>query len=151
MASRKKTLSKKTRNNRSARQQSAGNERKPTTAVITKAYERYLKIVLALPGAEPATSYGTPSVKVGGKILSRWRTEAEGAVAIRCDFIDRQILLQAQPDVFFLTDHYVNYPMVLMRVEKISRRELMDVVERAWRLVAPRKLVQQRSALDVSS
>ena len=122
--------------------------RKPNkvSAAITRSYERYLKIALALPGAEASTSYGTPSVKIRGKILSRWRTEAEGALAIRCDFLDRQILLQTQPDVFFLTDHYVNYPMVLMRMEKTSRDVLVDVVERAWRLVAPAKLVREREA-----
>jgi hypothetical protein len=120
-------------------------------AAIAKSYERYLKIALALPGAEASTSYGTPSVKVRGKIMSRWRTEAEGAVAIRCDFLDRQILLQAQSEVFFLTDHYVNYPMILMRIEKASRDVLMDVVERAWRLVAPDKLVKQRNAVSASA
>jgi hypothetical protein len=120
-------------------------------AAIAKSYERYLKIALALPGAEVSTSYGTPSVKVRGKIMSRWRTEAEGALAIRCDFLDRQILLQAQSEVFFLTDHYVNYPMILMRIEKASRDVLMDVVERAWRLVAPDKLVKQRNAVSASA
>jgi hypothetical protein len=119
--------------------------------VIAKSYERYLKIVLALPGAEASTSYGTPSVKVRGKILSRWRTEAEGALAIRCDFLDRHILLQAQPKVFFMTDHYVNYPMILMRLERSSRDVLMDVAERAWRLVAPDKLVKQRDAVLASA
>ena len=116
-------------------------------AAIAKSYERYLKIALALPGAEASTSYGTASVKVRGKILSRWRTEAEGALAIRCDFLDRQILLQSQPEVFFLTDHYLNYPMILLRLEKAPRDVLVDVTERAWRLVAPVKLVKQRDAL----
>ena len=125
-------------------------DRRPMPAAIAKSYERYLKIALALPGAEASTSYGTPSVKVRGKIMSRWRTEAEGALAIRCDFLDRQILLQAQSEVFFLTDHYVNYPMILMRIEKASRDVLMDVVERAWRLVAPDKLVKQLNAVSAS-
>jgi hypothetical protein len=113
-------------------------------AAIAKAYERYLKIVLALPGAEASTSYGTPAVKIRGKTLSRWRTEAEGALAVRCDFLDRQILLQTQPEVFFLTDHYLNYPMILLRLDKVSREVLKDVTERAWRLVAPEKLVRER-------
>lgn len=125
-------------------------DRKPMPAAIAKAYERYLKIALALPGAEASTSYGTPSIKVRGKILSRWRTEAEGGLAIRCDFLDRQILLQAQPDLFFLTDHYLNYPMILMRIEKASRGDLMDIAERAWRLVAPDKLVKQHDAVSAS-
>jgi hypothetical protein len=129
-----------------SRKKKVTREHNKLSAAITKSYERYLKIALALPGAAASTSYGTPSVKIRGKILSRWRTEAEGALAIRCDFLDRQILLQTQPDVFFLTDHYVNYPMVLMRIEKTSRDVLIDVVERAWRLVAPAKLVRERDA-----
>src|SRR5579872_2733694 len=109
---------------------------------LTRGYDRFLRIALSLPGAETSTSYGTPSVKVKGKLLSRWRTEAEGAVAIRCDFLDRQILLLAQPEVYFLTDHYRDYPMVLMRIDKASREAMTDALERAWRLVAPAKLVR---------
>ncbi len=118
----------------------------PLPAAIARGYERYLKIASALPGAEASTSYGTPSVKIRGKILSRWRTEAEGAVAIRCDFVDREILLMAQPEVFFLMEHYVNYPMILMRVDEAPRDVVVDLTERAWRLVAPSKLVRERDA-----
>lgn len=52
-----------------------------------------------------------------------------------------------QPTVFFLTDHYLNYPMILMRLEKASRPLLLDVVERAWRLVAPATLVREWQAM----
>ena len=107
---------------------------------LKRAYQRYLKIALRLPGTVQSTSFGTPAVKVMGKILSRWRTEAEGGLAIRCGFLDRQILLQAAPEAFFLTDHYNDYPMVLVRLEAIGARSLADVVRRAWRLVAPEKL-----------
>lgn len=137
-------------------------DRRPMPATIAKGYERYLKTVLALPGtaATPGpgtpwirgtTVFETPSVRVCGKLLSRWRTEAEGALAIRCDFLDRQILLQAQPDVFWLTDHYARHPMILMRMERASATVLTDVIERAWRLVAPAKLVKQRDASPPSA
>jgi hypothetical protein len=119
-------------------------DRATLAAAINRGYERYLKIALALPGAEDSTSYGTPSVKIRGKVLSRWRAEAEGALAIRCDFLDRQILLQSQPEVFFLTDHYLNYPMILVRLDRVSRDVLVDVTERAFRMVAPKKLVRER-------
>lgn len=112
-------------------------------AAIVNAHERFLRIARSLPGAEVSTSYGTPAVKVRGKLLSRWRVEAEGALAIRCDLVDRHILLQTQPDVFFLTEHYRDYPMILMRMEKASPKTMRDVVERAWRLVAPANLVRQ--------
>jgi hypothetical protein len=104
-------------------------------------YQRYLKIVLRLPETEESSAYGTPGVKVKGKILSRLRTEAEGALAIHCDFIDREMLLQADPDAFFITDHYKNYPMILIRLEKIRADALREIAERAWRMRAPRKLV----------
>jgi hypothetical protein len=122
-------------------------EARALPVAVSRGYERYLKIVLALPGAEASISYGTPSVKVRGKIVSRWRTEAEGALAIRCDFLDRQILLQMHPEVFFLTDHYADYPMILIRMEKASLSMLKDVVERAWRLVAPDRFVRERQAM----
>jgi len=133
------------------RRERAPAKRLPIPTAIVKGYDRYLKIALALPGAEAVTSYRTPGVKICGKVFSRWRTEAEGALAIRCDFLDRQILLQTQPEVFFLTDHYLNYPMILVRLDKISKAVLMDVTERAWRLVAPAKLVKQHDARQTSA
>jgi hypothetical protein len=129
----------------SSRKQRTSRTRKTIPAAIARGYARYLKIALALPGAEEVTAYRTPGVKICGKIFSRWRTEAEGALAIRCDFLDRQIFLQARPDIFFVTDHYLNYPMILVRLDKISRAALVELTERAWRLVAPAKLVQARA------
>ncbi len=123
-------------------------------AALARSYERYLKIALAFPGTEAlpppgsawhraAKVWDTPWVKVRGKLLSRWRTEAEGGLAIRCDFLDRQIQLQARPDVFFVTDHYLNYPWILVRLEQASQDLLSDVTERAWRFVAPAKLIKK--------
>jgi hypothetical protein len=126
-------------------------QRERITAEIRNAYQRYLGIALRLPGAEASTSYGTPSVKIAGKLLSRWRSEAEGALAIRCGFLDRQILLQADPEVFFTTDHYRDYPVVLVRLDRIGKAALADVVERAWRLVAPKRLQRQRGEQRLSS
>ncbi|HEU4627146.1 MAG TPA: MmcQ/YjbR family DNA-binding protein [Steroidobacteraceae bacterium] len=120
-------------------------------ALVTRApprpeYQRVLAIALALPGVEECTTYGTPGLKVKGKILARLRTEAEGALALRCDFIDREILLKSAPRAFFITDHYRNYPMVLVRLNKVRVRELPGLIERAWRTVAPAKLVADYDA-----
>lgn len=109
-------------------------------------YRRLCKFALTLPGVEESTSYGTPSLKVKGKIMARLRSEAEGALALRCDFLDRQILLQARPQAFFVTDHYLDYPMVLVWLNVVGQQELKDLVERAWRMVAPQKLVAEYDA-----
>jgi hypothetical protein len=113
---------------------------------LVRGYQRYLKIALALPGVEESTGYGTPAVRVRGKFISRWRTEAEGALAIRCDFLDRQMLLQAQPDVFFVTDHYKDYPMILVHLDRVRPDALRDLFERAWRRAAPESLIESWQA-----
>ena len=106
-------------------------------------YAGYVRMARELPGVEESTSYGTPSIKVKGKLISRLRREAEGALALVCDFVDRQMLLQAAPEVFFITDHYANYPMILVRLDKVRRDALPGLIERAWRMRAPKKLVRE--------
>jgi hypothetical protein len=109
-------------------------------------YKRVCEIARKLPGVEESASYGTPALKVKGRFMCRLRSEAEGALAIRCDLLDRQILLQADPEVFFVTSHYLDYPMVLVRLDKIRLSALPDLIERAWRMVAPPKLVAEYDA-----
>jgi hypothetical protein len=116
------------------------------TPAIARGYARYVKVAKQFPAVEESTAYGTPALKVKGKVLSRWRTEAEGALALWCDFIDREMLLQAEPNVFFLTDHYRDHPMVLIRLDKIRSAALPDLIERAWRMRAPQKLIEQFTA-----
>jgi hypothetical protein len=75
--------------------------------------------------------------------LSRWRTEAEGALVLFCDFVDRELLLQADPQVFFLTDHYRDYPMILIHLDRVRAAALPELVERAWRMRAGKALLEQ--------
>jgi len=98
------------------------------------------------PGIEVSTSYGTPAIKVKGKFMARLRTEAEGWLAIKCDFIDREILLQAAPHVFHLTPHYENYPMILVDLAAIDKAALLEVLERAWRMTATQKAIRDWDA-----
>ena len=109
-------------------------------------YKRVCEIARKLPGVEDSSSYGTPALKVKGRFLCRLRSEAEGALAIRCDFLDREMLLRADPGVFFVTDHYRNYPMVLVHLDRVRLGALPDLIERAWRMVAPPRLVAEHDA-----
>lgn len=111
------------------------------------AYRRVCQIALKLPGVEESTSYGTPALKVKGRLICRLRTEAEGALALRCDFVDRQMLMQADPKVFFVTDHYLNYPMVLIHLDKVRRSVLPELLQRAWRMAAPPRLIAEFDAM----
>jgi hypothetical protein len=102
-----------------------------------------LKIAKRFPGIESDTCYGTPAIRVNGKFMARLRTEAEGWLAIQCDFVDREILLQAAPHVFHLTPHYQNYPMILVDLAAIDPDALQEVLERAWRRTASKKVIRE--------
>jgi hypothetical protein len=102
-----------------------------------------LELAKRFPGVELGTSYGTPAIKVNGKSMARLRSEAEGWLAIRCDFLARDMLLQAAPEVFHLTDHYREYPMILVDLAKIRKAALLDILERAWRLTATKRLIRE--------
>ena len=99
----------------------------------------------ALPGVEDGTSYGTPALKVRGKLLARLHQDMD-CLVLRTDLLDRQILMQSAPDIFFITDHYRDYPWILVRFSAVGRKELPALIERAWRLVAPKALVAKYDA-----
>jgi hypothetical protein len=94
------------------------------------------------PEVEVATSFGTPALKVRGKMICRLRTDPDALVLRVIDLGDREALLQGQPDVFFSTPHYDGYPYVLVRLEAVDPVELSELIEDAWRLRAPKRIVK---------
>ena len=95
------------------------------------------KLAARLPETEESTSYGTPAMKVKGKGFVRLREEGD-VLAIYTD--DKEGQIAADPDVYFTTPHYDGYPMVLVRLPKISEKELREILTDAWRLRAPAKV-----------
>lgn len=93
------------------------------------------------PGVVEDLSYGTPALKVRGKLLLRLREP--GIVVLLCDLDEKEFLMQAMPEVYFETDHYKGYPAVLARLETIDRDALADHIEKRWRAVAGKKLVAE--------
>jgi hypothetical protein len=90
-------------------------------------------------------SYGTPSLKVRGKFVARLREDGE-TVALRIDVLERQERMASDPQAFFITDHYANYPAVVVRLAKVKRRDLAVLVESAWRDLAPERVVAEHDA-----
>ena len=97
------------------------------------------RLILALPGVEEGTSYGMPSFKLAGKFLARLRDDDTVLVVHLRSFEDRDHLFETKPDTFFTTDHYRNYPTVLIRLAHISARMLEELLADAWRRGAPRR------------
>jgi hypothetical protein len=108
-------------------------------------FETVREIALALPGVEEGMSYGTPAFRVRGKFLVRLREDGE-TLALKIGFDAREILMQADPETFFITDHYAGYPSVLVRLATVGREELAGVLEEAWRFNAPKRLVAAHDA-----
>jgi hypothetical protein len=94
---------------------------------------------LALPGAEEGTTYGVRSLKVRRKMFAcpAIHPSAEpDTLGIRIDFPERDELMAADPDTYYLTDHYVNYPMMLVRLSRVHPDALRDLLAMAWRYVS---------------
>lgn len=99
-------------------------------------------IGLALPRVVESTSYGTPSLKIDGsrgKMIARLREDGETLV-VRCSRDEREMLLEADPKAYTLTDHYRDYDYVLVRLAAAGRDLLDERLIEAWRLVAPERL-----------
>src|SRR5882757_2096706 len=76
------------------------------------------KMALSLPGVEDATSYGTPALKVGKKLLVRLKEDGE-TIVLRLGFDEREMLVEAELWSFFITEHYRAYPNVLVRLAHV--------------------------------
>jgi hypothetical protein len=107
------------------------------------------KIALGLPRVEESTTYGVRSFKLDGKLLTcpAINKSAEpDSLAVRIDFEPRAELLSAEPDVYYVTDHYVDYPVVLVRLSRIHVDALRDLLAMAWSFVNAQASKRRRSA-----
>jgi len=101
-------------------------------------FDTVRKIGLTLPGVEVSTAWGAPALKVRGKLVACVPTHhsAEpGSLMVRVDFDDRAELLAAAPDVYYVTDHYLNYNAVLVRLSRVTPVVLCDLLGMAHKFV----------------
>src|SRR6266700_3141198 len=102
-------------------------------------FDTVREIAQSLPGAEESTSYGTPAFKVKGKLFARQHQDGESLV-VGVDFEEREEMMSAAPDKFYITDHYLKYPWMLVRLSKVRPAELRDLLIGSWRRAAPKDL-----------
>jgi hypothetical protein len=112
----------------------------PSAGRVT--FETVRRLALALPGVEEGTSYGTPGFRVRGKLLARMWEDSE-VLVVKCGDDERDFRMQADPETFFITDHYRGYPTVLIHLSRVREPDLKEVLEEAWRRAAPKSLVKQ--------
>jgi hypothetical protein len=111
---------------------------------LTKAEMK--KIVLSFPGTQEKDSYGKPAFAVEKKFFTRLRDEDNSMVLFVGSMDERDMLLEADPRLFHITDHYRDYPTVLARLEKLDAKTLRGFLERRWQKTASKTLKKQVEA-----
>ena len=103
-------------------------------------YDEVVAIALGYPGVVQSTSYGTPAIKLGTKFILREREP--GVIALQRPTIDeRDMLLEMAPEIFYITDHYRDYPYALVRLASIAPDHFRALFETIWRDKASKKQI----------
>ena len=99
-------------------------------------------IGLALPGVAESTAYGSPALMVHRKLLAcvpSHRSAEPGSLVVRVGFDDRAELLAVNPDVYHVTDHYLGYNAVMVRLSRVTPDVLRDLLGMAHKFVTTRR------------
>lgn len=113
-------------------------------SVPSAPFNRVRKIGLTLPGVEAAIRYdGASILKMDGKFMCGIATHPSaepGTLVVKFDIEERQLLLDDAPDVYYLTEYYRPYPVLLARLAQLDADALRDL------LSVSRRVVQRQSA-----
>jgi hypothetical protein len=95
----------------------------------------------SLPDTEEGTSWGSPALKTSGQMfacLPTHKSAEPGSVVVCVDFAQRDDLLAADPQTYYVKDHYLNYPCVLVRLARIHDDALRDLLRMGYEFVRRR-------------
>lgn len=99
-----------------------------------------LALGLGLPHVVEATSWGEPVLKAHGKLWVWWSPH-EDAPVFKVALEEREVLLEAEPDTFFVTDHYRGHALVLVRPDRLDADWARANLRRVWRRMAPKRVL----------
>jgi hypothetical protein len=105
----------------------------------TPSFDAVRTLARALPGVEEGTTYGSPALRIGGRMfacIAIHRSAESRTLAVRIPFDTRDRLMRAKPSVYYVTDHYVNHPCVLVRLGRVSRTALRALLRVSAAFVA---------------
>jgi hypothetical protein len=103
-------------------------------------YLQFLRdTLMPLPGVTEKLCYGTPAFYVNKKIFARIKEDGETLV-VQSD--ERDKWMEKDPQIFFITDHYINYDYMLINLKKVLPDDLVNLLLTAWRNRANEKLIK---------
>jgi hypothetical protein len=103
------------------------------------------RVALSLPETTERPSYGQPGFRVKDKLFARLHENGTSLV-LHVPMEDRDLMVQAEPDLFFYTGHYRNYPFVLLRFAGVDEAALRSHLAHSWRYTAPKRILQRFGA-----
>jgi len=95
-----------------------------------------------LPGVEVTTTWGQPTLKVDGRMfvcIASHKSAEQDSLVVMMDIADRDALIEEAPDTYYLKEHYVGYPCVLVRLARVHPDALRDLVVGAHRYVTAKR------------
>ena len=101
------------------------------------------RIARRLPDAEETTSYGAPCFKVNGRPFVN-TGHVDGAIVTRAPAEERDLLIAARPDVYFVTDHYLDWEAVLVRLDAVDDDELAGRLEDSYAFIRDKPKKRRR-------
>jgi hypothetical protein len=102
-------------------------------------WDEVVALGATLQNVTVSTSYGTPALKVRGKLLTRLRPEDDSLVLLDVPNDERDMLIAAEPGIFHTTPHYDGYPAVLVRLSTVDAPTLLGFLTRRWRTLSPKR------------
>jgi len=106
-------------------------------------FETVCTVGLALPGVEAATKYdGSPMLRVGGSFmagLALHHSAEPETLVVRADLEEREAMVEEAPETYYLTDYYRNHPVVLVRLSRLDREALRDLLTVSRRLTLAKR------------
>jgi len=105
-------------------------------------WERLVKLGLELAEVEEGVWFRTPALKVRGQSFVRLKEDGKDVVFLLDSVDEQEALIEAQPVIYHITDHYRGYPAVLARLGKLGAAECRLRLAQSWRRKAPRALVK---------
>jgi hypothetical protein len=105
-------------------------------------FDTVLDLGASLPGVKASTSARGIALKLKGQLVActAIHPSAEPNSLMVCiEFRARDALLSKQPDTYYMTHHYRSYATVLVRLAKIGRHELRNLLEEAAQFVDAQK------------
>jgi hypothetical protein len=99
-------------------------------------YDAVRRAALALSSVKESKSYGTPALKVNGNLFVGLHQDLD-KIVLKMPFDRREEMMAADPETYFITDHYSDYAWILVRLEKVHPDALLDLLRIAHSAASP--------------